>query len=306
MTNQVSEAIGHALSPHTMSYSRNSNVSTNPDQPAHPIIAPPQHVIETLVPPHRRRYAKRTFRRFATAFNASLGRVEYLYQCQENPFVDPDGNVDLSGAKGGGDSGNSVMDLETPVSFSLPSMLFGENDAPGLCCLQILNFLADAHNKLLTDMGLTGFEGGGGARGRGRGRGRGAVEITAVAVATTGDATAAAPADDPATDRKPSASGTTAGVAVAQNLTAATVAAAAGGDAAGGPVIPTTLETPLDVVRRQVSHMLDLMLSAFIGTYRCTWVNSVCMFCGIIQIDFIAHIPTRTAQPTFAVDYVRP
>ena len=235
-----------------MSYGRNSNFLTNPDQSAHP-IAPPQHVIETLVSPHRRRHAKRTFRRFATAFNASLGRVEYLYQCQENPFVDPDGNVDLSGAKGGGDSGNSIMDLETPVSFSLPSMLFGENDAPGLCCLQILNFLTDAHNKLLTDMGLTGFEGGGGARGRGRG----AVEITAVAVATTGDATAAAPADDPATDRKPPASGTVAGVAVAQKLTAATVAAAAGGDAAGGPVMPTTLETPLDVVRRQVSHMLD-------------------------------------------------
>ena len=209
-------------------------------------------MIETLIPPHRRRHAKRTFRRFATAFNASLGRVEYLYQCQENPFVDPDGNVDLSGAKGGGNGGNSVMDLETPISFSLPSMLFGENDAPGLCCLQILNFLADAHNKLLTDMGLTGFEvGGGGCGGRGGGAGDGSGSGSSGAV-TTGDAKAATPADGPAADSKPPASGTTTGAAVAPNT-----ATAPAGDATGVSVLPTTLETPLDVVRRQVSHMLD-------------------------------------------------
>ena len=213
-------------------------------------------MIETLIPPHRRRHAKRTFRRFATAFNASLGRVEYLYQCQENPFVDPDGNVDLSGAKGGGNGGNSVMDLETPISFSLPSMLFGENDAPGLCCLQILNFLADAHNKLLTDMGLTGFEvGGGGCGGRGGGAGDGSGSGSgsgSSGAVTTGDAKAATPADGPAADSKPPASGTTTGAAVAPNT-----ATAPAGDATGVSVLPTTLETPLDVVRRQVSHMLD-------------------------------------------------
>jgi hypothetical protein len=46
------------------------------------------------------------------------------------------------------------------VAFSLPSVIAGEQDANGLCTVQLLNTLADAHNELLEQMHVSGGQAG--------------------------------------------------------------------------------------------------------------------------------------------------
>ena len=66
---------------------------------------------------------------FCEAFNAAFPTLyPKLYECEDNPFVDQNRQVDLSGA------GQGVrMGPDAPVIFSLPSQLpHGEFDAAGL------------------------------------------------------------------------------------------------------------------------------------------------------------------------------
>ena len=75
---------------------------------------------------------------FGAAFSLGAGGVKEsvrcLPQCQRNPFIGADGRVDLSmggGGEGGAGDG-AVLDPDSPLAFSLPSMLpGGEVDAQG-------------------------------------------------------------------------------------------------------------------------------------------------------------------------------
>ena len=57
---------------------------------------------------------------FITAFNETISLVPYLFECQKNPFID------------------LKITVDTTINFALPS-----NDAPGMCTIAILNFLAE-------------------------------------------------------------------------------------------------------------------------------------------------------------------
>eukprot|EP00004_Rigifila_ramosa_P001109 TRINITY_DN1107_c0_g1_i3.p1 TRINITY_DN1107_c0_g1~~TRINITY_DN1107_c0_g1_i3.p1 ORF type:complete len:6204 (+),score=1430.96 TRINITY_DN1107_c0_g1_i3:1580-18613(+) len=104
-----------------------------------------QQAIERL-PERDRPQAQAVLARFCEGFNRALPRIEFLYECQANPFRSRDGTaVDLSGTG----TGNVQMGPDTPISFSLPSMVQGETDAQGLCTIQLLNLLQNSHNTLL-------------------------------------------------------------------------------------------------------------------------------------------------------------
>lgn len=80
------------------------------------------------------------------AFNAELPRVE-LFQCKDNPFITafPNGAVDLSGAR----QAPSPMGPDSPLRFSLPSMLPSEMDVYGACTIQVIALLQNRHNGVL-------------------------------------------------------------------------------------------------------------------------------------------------------------
>jgi hypothetical protein len=95
---------------------------------------------------HRRAEAQALFSRFARAFNLGLPKVENLYECEPNPFIGGDGELDLSGRRLGR---GEKLSLKSPLNFSLPSMLQGQNEAPGLCTIQLLNLMAQLQNRLV-------------------------------------------------------------------------------------------------------------------------------------------------------------
>jgi hypothetical protein len=111
-----------------------------------------------LLPAARQAYAQVVLDRYCVAFNACFVEVEFLYECQANPFVrelegcganDKTAKiVDLTGTKTGGEK--AQMSGTTPVAFSLPSQVQGETDAQGLCTIRLLELLQTTHNELLT------------------------------------------------------------------------------------------------------------------------------------------------------------
>ena len=110
-------------------------------------------VINTLSDPARQAEGHRLLAAYCTAFNASFPLVEYLYECNPNPFLTDTGAVDLTGSrgKGGSTAGECGMSPHTTLNFSLPSASHGETDATGLCTIKLLSSLevspsdADAH-----------------------------------------------------------------------------------------------------------------------------------------------------------------
>jgi len=108
--------------------------------------------VVALLPADARDEAMAVLDAYAEAFNASFPLVTNLYECQANPFLGFDGQVDLSGTK----VQKERMGRSTPVAFSLPSSVPGETDAQGLCTIQLLNMMLAAHNDVLqalTDAG---------------------------------------------------------------------------------------------------------------------------------------------------------
>jgi len=106
-------------------------------------------VIRSL-PEGERKAAERVLERFCRAFNATLPRLTNLWECQRNPFLDGEGRVDLSL---GSESARAAMDGSTPLHFSLPSHPPGPvADAPGLCTIQILHFLARIQNEVCDEV----------------------------------------------------------------------------------------------------------------------------------------------------------
>lgn len=106
-----------------------------------------RQAIEQL-PEDRQSTAHAIFSRYAAGFNRALPLLENLYECQTNPFLSSDKmRVDLSGMNRSGDS-CVPMGLDIPVNFSLPSMIPGETDAPGLCTIQLLNLMQTTYNEL--------------------------------------------------------------------------------------------------------------------------------------------------------------
>jgi hypothetical protein len=107
-----------------------------------------------LLPVAQQAYAQDVLNRYCVAFNVCFVEVEYLYECQANPFVreveratGPTKVVDLTGTKTGAD--RDQMSGSTPVAFSLPSQVQGETDAQGLCTIRLLELLQTTHNELL-------------------------------------------------------------------------------------------------------------------------------------------------------------
>ena len=68
-----------------------------------------------LLPEARRPAAEAELAAFCEAFNQGLPQVQLIYQCTANPFRAQNGGIDL------GDGAR--MDRDTPVAFSLPSLL---------------------------------------------------------------------------------------------------------------------------------------------------------------------------------------
>ena len=107
------------------------------------------------LPEQRREDGRRVLQRHCDAFNTGLALVPNLYECQENPFLTKSGKIDLSGTR----EGAVLMGEETPVTFSLPSAIQGETDAPGLCTVQILGMLQRTQDDLLSKLELNARNG---------------------------------------------------------------------------------------------------------------------------------------------------
>ena len=102
------------------------------------------------LPEGRREQGRRVLASFICAFNEAFPLVALLHECNENPFValvdDPRPReagqavrervrvVDLSGMGGRMAGGPVAMGEDTPVSFSLPSLVQGGADAQGPSC----------------------------------------------------------------------------------------------------------------------------------------------------------------------------
>jgi hypothetical protein len=113
-------------------------------------------VVDRL-PPARRPAARALLERYCAAFNRGFPLVAQLHECQPNPLLGADGEVDLSGGGGGG-RGSVRMGPDVPVSFSLPAIhdggaAGGGVEANGLCTIQLCATLANAHNAILRALG---------------------------------------------------------------------------------------------------------------------------------------------------------
>eukprot|EP01062_Namystynia_karyoxenos_P054291 TRINITY_DN4457_c1_g1_i1.p1 TRINITY_DN4457_c1_g1~~TRINITY_DN4457_c1_g1_i1.p1 ORF type:complete len:3111 (+),score=983.00 TRINITY_DN4457_c1_g1_i1:397-9729(+) len=93
-------------------------------------------------PPAARRAAEEALQGYCAAFNAVMPLLPLLFECQANPFL-RDGQVCV-GEHGG------PLTPECSLAFSLPSQLPGEQDAAGLCSIQIAALLQNTHNTVLT------------------------------------------------------------------------------------------------------------------------------------------------------------
>lgn len=82
--------------------------------------------------------------KYCVAFNKVFCKIERIYECQDNPFLTADKKVDLSGTK----TAYQQMDYNTPIVFSLPTNVRGENDLPSMCTIQIINHLQGSYNKV--------------------------------------------------------------------------------------------------------------------------------------------------------------
>jgi len=104
--------------------------------------------IETKLSRERHIEAFKILQRFCIAFNECLPMIDLIYECQPNPFISgPEGSVDLSGAKLV--QGGTKMNEDTPINFSLPSMIRGENDAMSFCTVKLLELMQNAQGKVL-------------------------------------------------------------------------------------------------------------------------------------------------------------
>jgi len=109
-----------------------------------------QDILDAL-PKEEKAAGVEVLKKFCTAFNQVMPKLTNLFECQKNPFLTDDGRVDLSGTAGGrGDKAPAnVMGTTTPLHFTLPSHPPGPlADAPGLCTIQILNYLVRSHNEV--------------------------------------------------------------------------------------------------------------------------------------------------------------
>lgn len=99
-------------------------------------------VITSLSDPSKQAEGYRILTAYCVAFNDSFHLVEYLYECNPNPFLTKDGKVDLTGSRGkGGEIKDMGMCAHTSINFSLPSASHGETDATGLCTIKLLSAL---------------------------------------------------------------------------------------------------------------------------------------------------------------------
>ena len=95
------------------------------------------------LPVDRQKHALEIFQRFAKIFNLVLPTIELLFECNKNPFI-KDGAINLGEP--------AEMSLDTPVAFSLPSMVTGTDGGDfinGMCTIRILEILVDAQNEVL-------------------------------------------------------------------------------------------------------------------------------------------------------------
>lgn len=101
-------------------------------------------VIHSLSDSTKQAEGHRILTAYCTAFNASFHLVEYLYECNPNPFLTEEKTVDLTGS-GGKSISKRVEDVgmtaQTTINFSLPSASHGETDATGLCTIKLLSSL---------------------------------------------------------------------------------------------------------------------------------------------------------------------
>jgi hypothetical protein len=103
-------------------------------------------VINALSDPGKQAEGYRLLTAYCTAFNASFHLVEFLYECNPNPFLTEEGTVDLTGSRGRSRGGSTDADevemcAHTTINFSLPSASHGETDATGLCTIKLLSSL---------------------------------------------------------------------------------------------------------------------------------------------------------------------
>jgi hypothetical protein len=75
--------------------------------------------------------------------------VPLLYECQANPFLSERGTVDLSGGRSDDPLKAVPMSEQSPITFSLPSKMHGDNDAHGLCTVQLLAALQRRWERVL-------------------------------------------------------------------------------------------------------------------------------------------------------------
>jgi hypothetical protein len=96
-------------------------------------------VIDDLAPPDRKAEGEVLLRAFCHSFNESFHLVQFLYECNPNPFITEDNQVDLSGGRKGGE--DVCMNEQSTINFSLPTSFHGETEAAGLCTIRLLTTL---------------------------------------------------------------------------------------------------------------------------------------------------------------------
>eukprot|EP00755_Sulcionema_specki_P009898 Sspe_Gene.44944::Locus_22125_Transcript_2_2_Confidence_0.500_Length_15952::g.44944::m.44944 len=106
---------------------------------------PASSVLQKLHPADAKR-GEEALRGYCEAFNRGMPFLPNLYECQRNPFLNEKGEADLSG---GNEYHPVKMTPDAPLTFSLPSMVAGEVDAPGLCTIQLSTLFHRMHNEIV-------------------------------------------------------------------------------------------------------------------------------------------------------------
>jgi len=102
-----------------------------------------------LLPDDVRPRGQEAFDAFKLAWKEIMPRLEFLYECTRNPYRDVSGErMDDGTFK----VGEVIMNEETPIMFSLPNIVEGEEGLECTCTIAILGHLQRLHNRMLLEL----------------------------------------------------------------------------------------------------------------------------------------------------------
>ena len=107
---------------------------------------PTSQVVSEIADAAKRSRAEKALAGYCKVFNEAMPLLPNLYECQRNPFLNEQDEVDLSNGMA---AQRTLLTPDAPLTFCLPSMVPGDIDAPGVCTIQIAGLLSRVHNTTI-------------------------------------------------------------------------------------------------------------------------------------------------------------